>query len=154
MRENKRNVAILTTSTTHLHKEAYRILSEVADVKNVETKGWVADKTILNEVRNVDAILVRVGRVTSEVIDAAKKLHIFMNVEKRNLDTLLKQLPALKRPTISELSDPDWFAVNTVIDKDKFMEILPTLRQLAQGLVLYEPLQVLPLEDIVLENSK
>ena len=76
MIENKRNVAILTTSTTPMHREAYRILSEVARVNNVETKGWIVDETVLDGVRNVDAILVRVGRVTKEVIDAAKELRV------------------------------------------------------------------------------
>ena len=87
-------------------------------------------------------------------VDGAKKLHIFANVEKKNLEQLLEKLPALKRPTISELSDPDWCAINTVIDKPRFLEILPTLRELSQGLVVYEPRQVLPLEEIVSENRE
>ena len=88
------------------------------------------------------------------VVDGSKKLHIFMNVKKTNLKELLDRLPALKRPTVSELSDPDWCAINTVIDKMKFLEILPTLRALAQGLVVYEPRQVLPLEEIMVENGR
>ena len=86
-------------------------------------------------------------------VDGAKKLHIFANVKKSNLEPLLEQLPALKRPTVSELSDPDWCAVNTVIERNRFIEILPTLRALAQGLVVHEPRQVLPLEEITLENG-
>jgi ATP phosphoribosyltransferase len=86
-------------------------------------------------------------------VDGAKKLHIFANVKKSNLESLLEQLPALKRPTISDLSDPEWCAVNTVIEKDRFLEILPTLRTLAQGLVVHEPRQVLPLEEIASENG-
>jgi len=82
------------------------------------------------------------------VVDGRKKLHIFVNVNKKNLDKLLKSLPALKRPTVSPLSDKDWFSVNTVIERDKFLEILPILRKLAQGLVVYEPRQVLPLDEI------
>ena len=82
------------------------------------------------------------------VVDGSKKLHIFVNVSKDNLPKLLKSLPALKRPTIAPLSDKDWYSVNTVIDKDRFLEILPTLRRLAQGLVVYEPRQVLPLDEI------
>lgn len=81
-------------------------------------------------------------------MDGRKKLHIFVNVNKKNLEKLLKSLPALKRPTISPLSDKDWFSVNTVIEKDRFLEILPTLRKLAQGLVVYEPRQVLPLDEM------
>jgi ATP phosphoribosyltransferase len=82
------------------------------------------------------------------VVDGRKKLHIFVNVNKKNLDKLLTSLPALKRPTISPLSDKNWFSVNTVIEKDRFLEILPTLRKLAQGLVVYEPRQVLPLDEM------
>jgi len=87
-------------------------------------------------------------------VDATKKLHIFANVRRENLDELLRKLPALKRPTIAPLSDPDWVSVNTVIDKRAFLEILPSLRCLAQGLVVYEPRQVLPLEAIQTENGR
>ncbi|MBS7649460.1 ATP phosphoribosyltransferase, partial [Candidatus Bathyarchaeota archaeon] len=86
------------------------------------------------------------------VIDGRKKLHIFVNVHKNNLSILLEKLPALKKPTIAPLSDENWYSVNTVIDKDQFLEILPILRRLAQGLVVYEPRQVLPLEEITLSE--
>lgn len=82
------------------------------------------------------------------VVEGRKKLHIFVNVRKENLDPLLKSLPALKRPTISELSEEGWFGVNTVISKDEFVRIVPTLRKLAQGLVVHEPRGILPLEEI------
>lgn len=81
------------------------------------------------------------------VVDGSKRLHIFVNVKKENLELLLKELPALKRPTISPLADEGWYAVNTVIDRDSFFKILPTIRKLAQGLVVYEPRQVLALEE-------
>lgn len=82
------------------------------------------------------------------VIDGRKKLHIFVNVHRDNLQKLLEKLPALKRPTISPLADENWYSINTVIDKDRFIELLPTLRRLAQGLVVYEPKQVLPLDEL------
>jgi ATP phosphoribosyltransferase len=82
------------------------------------------------------------------VVDGRKKLHIFVNVNRKNLDELLKSLPALKRPTVSPLSDKNWFSVNTVIERDRFLGTLPTLRKLAQGLVVYEPRQVLTLDEI------
>lgn len=81
------------------------------------------------------------------VVDSRKKLHIFVNVSKRNLQELLSLLPALKSPTIAPLSDKDWYSVNTVIEKERFLELIPTLRRLAQGLVVYEPRQVLSLDD-------
>ncbi|MGB9853275.1 MAG: ATP phosphoribosyltransferase [Candidatus Bathyarchaeales archaeon] len=82
------------------------------------------------------------------VVDGSKRLHIFVNVKKENLERLLQELPALKRPTIAPLSDPQWCSVNTVVEKDTFLKILPTIRKLAQGLVVYEPRQVLALDEV------
>jgi ATP phosphoribosyltransferase len=82
------------------------------------------------------------------VVIGRKNLHIFVNVRKDNLENLLSALPALKKPTIGKLSDEGWLSVNTVIEKDVFLRILPTLRKLAQGLVVHEPRQILPLEEI------
>lgn len=87
------------------------------------------------------------------VVEAEGKLHIFLNVRKENLNELLSRLPALKRPTISSLSDPNWFSINTIIDKSELFKLLPTLRKLAQGLVVHEPQQILPLEQIGREES-
>jgi len=88
------------------------------------------------------------------VVDGAKRLHIFVNVKKENLPKLLKELPALKKPTIAPLSDKGWYSVNTVIEKDLFLKLLPTLRKLAQGLVVYEPRQVLTLDEINRREKK
>ncbi len=82
------------------------------------------------------------------VIDSEKKLHIFVNVRQENLEKLLRALPALKRPTISPLSAPGWYSVNTIVEKQQFLALLPILRKLAQGLVVHEPQQILPLEEI------
>ena len=82
------------------------------------------------------------------VVDGRKKLHIFVNVKRENLERLLRELPALKSPTISELAGGKWCSVNTIIDRAAFLELLPILRKLAQGLVVHEPQQILPLEEI------
>lgn len=82
------------------------------------------------------------------VVDGSKRLHIFVNVKVENLEKLLQELPALKKPTISPLSDKEWCSVNTVVEKDTFFKILPTIRKLAQGLVVYEPRQVLALDEV------
>ena len=88
------------------------------------------------------------------VVDGRKKLHIFVNVREENIQRLLKSLPALRRPTISPLSEKGWYSVNTVIEKDRFLELLPALRSLAQGLVVYEPRQVLLLDEINLGDKR
>jgi ATP phosphoribosyltransferase len=82
------------------------------------------------------------------VTQAQKRLHLFVNVREENLETLLAQLPSLRRPTVSPLSTKGWFAINTVVEKKDFLQLLPTLRKLAQGLVVHEPQQVLSLEEV------
>ncbi|KKM16704.1 hypothetical protein LCGC14_1683150 [marine sediment metagenome] len=83
------------------------------------------------------------------VIEARKKLHIFMNIQEENLNKVLIELPALKRPTLSKLAGNEgWYALNTIIKKKDFLGLIPTLRKYAQGLVVHEPRQILPLEEI------
>jgi|TARA_B100000315_G_scaffold193254_1_gene183749 ATP phosphoribosyltransferase len=82
------------------------------------------------------------------VVNGRKNLHIFVNVKKENLQKLLSALPALKKPTISPLSNENWLSINTVVDKQKFLKLLPNLRKFAQGLVVHEPRQILSLDEL------
>jgi len=78
-------------------------------------------------------------------LNALSKVGLMMNVEKKNLDKVLAVLPALKKPTVSHLSDPDWVAVNTVLDESVVRELIPKLKLAgAQDIVEY------PLNKIVL----
>lgn len=81
-------------------------------------------------------------------VHGRKYLHIYLNVESKNMDALLKQIPSLKRPTISPLSEEGWYGVNTVIKKSEYHKLIPKLRRIAQGLVVHEPLQILELEEV------
>ena len=78
-------------------------------------------------------------------IAAASKVGLLLNVRRDDLNGVLDVLPALKNPTISTLSDPDWVAVNTIIEESVVRQILPKLKAAnAQGIVEY------PLNKIVL----
>lgn len=78
-------------------------------------------------------------------IEAAGKVGLMLNVKRPDLAAVLAVLPALKRPTISDLSDSEWVAVNTVIDEKTAREIIPRLKAAkAQGIVEY------PLNKIVM----
>ena len=71
-------------------------------------------------------------------IEATGKVGLMLNVRREDLDNVLSVLPALKRPTISALSDSDWVAVNTVIEEKTVREIIPRLKAAnAQGIVEY-----------------
>ncbi len=82
------------------------------------------------------------------VVEAQKRLHLFVNVREENLQELLSKLPALRQPTVTPLSKKGWYSINTVVEKAQLLQLLPTLRKLAQGLVVHEPQEVLALEEI------
>jgi ATP phosphoribosyltransferase len=78
-------------------------------------------------------------------INALGKVGLMLNVHRDNLNQVLGTLPALKKPTISHLSDDDWLAVNTILDESTVRHIIPRLKEAgAQGIVEY------PLNKIVM----
>jgi len=78
-------------------------------------------------------------------IRAEEKVGLKMNIKCSKLEELLKVLPALKNPTISPLSEPDWVAVETIVDEKIVREIIPILKKKgATGIIEY------PLNKIIL----
>lgn len=78
-------------------------------------------------------------------INALGKVGLMMNVQRSDLAAVLAVLPALKKPTISHLSDEEWLAVNTILDESTVRSIIPRLKEAgAQGIVEY------PLNKIVM----
>jgi ATP phosphoribosyltransferase len=78
-------------------------------------------------------------------INALGKVGLMLNVHQKHLRAVLDVLPALKRPTISHLSDEEWLAVNTILDETTVRDIIPRLKQAGgEGIVEY------PLNKIVL----
>ena len=78
-------------------------------------------------------------------IAALGKVGLMLNVRRADLDRVLATLPALKNPTISQLSDPEWVAVNTILEELTVRNLIPRLKAAgAQGIVEY------PLNKIVM----
>jgi len=78
-------------------------------------------------------------------INALGKVGLMLNVQRQCLQDVLDALPALKKPTISHLSDEEWLAVNTILDESTVRNIIPRLKKAgAQGIVEY------PLNKIVM----
>ncbi len=76
---------------------------------------------------------------------ARDKVGLKMNVAKSGLSRVLETLPALKRPTISQLSEDGWVAVETVVDESVVREIIPQLKEAgAEGIIEY------PLNKVIL----
>jgi len=71
-------------------------------------------------------------------LEAEAKVGLKMNIAKKNLAKLLKSLPALRNPTISNLSLSGWVAVETVIDEHVVRELIPQLKSAgAEGIIEY-----------------
>jgi ATP phosphoribosyltransferase len=78
-------------------------------------------------------------------MNALGKVGLMLNVSRDCLDAVLAVLPALKNPTISQLSQGDWLAVNTILDESTVRTIIPRLKKAgAEGIVEY------PLNKIVM----
>jgi len=78
-------------------------------------------------------------------ISAQGRVGLMLNVEKKNLAAVLAVLPALNSPTVSELSDPAWVALNTILEEGVVRDVIPQLKAAnATGIVEY------PLNKVVL----
>ena len=61
-----------------------------------------------------------------------------MNLPEKSLQEVLYTLPSLRRPTVSQLSEDGWVAVETVIEETVSRKIIPTLKELgAEGIIEY-----------------
>jgi ATP phosphoribosyltransferase len=69
---------------------------------------------------------------------AEEKVGLKMNVEEKNLNKVISVLPAMKNPTVSQLSKKGWCAIETIIDESVVRNLIPRLKQNgAQGIIEY-----------------
>jgi ATP phosphoribosyltransferase len=130
----------VTETGSSLRANHLRIVETILESRTVfiANEAAAADSWKCEKISNIFLLL-------SGAIAAYTKVGIMLNVRKENLPAVLGALPALKNPTVSTLSDPDWIAVNTIIDEDVVRTIIPRLKAAgAQGIVEY------PLNKIVL----
>ena len=133
----------VTETGTTLRQNKLKIVDEIL----TSTAHLIINKQSLQDSKKREKIFDIVTLMRGAV-HGRKHLHIYLNVEEKNLKRLLAQMPSLKKPTISPLSEEGWFGVNTVIKKEEFHKLIPKLRKVAQGLVVHEPRQILDLEEI------
>ena len=130
----------VTETGSSLRANRLRVLDTVLESATVFIMNRAAAADPWKKEKSENLILMLQGAIA-----AASKVGLLLNVHRDDLAAVLAVLPALKNPTISNLSDPDWVAVNTIIEESVVRQILPKLKAAkAQGIVEY------PLNKIVL----
>ena len=130
----------VTETGSSLRANRLRIVDTVLESATVFIMNRAAAADAWKKEKAENVILMLQGAIA-----AASKVGLILNVRKEDLDHVLAILPALKNPTISMLSDPEWVAVNTIVEESVVRQILPKLKAAnAQGIVEY------PLNKIVL----
>eukprot|EP00456_Euglypha_rotunda_P034877 TRINITY_DN268_c0_g1_i5.p1 TRINITY_DN268_c0_g1~~TRINITY_DN268_c0_g1_i5.p1 ORF type:complete len:293 (-),score=92.44 TRINITY_DN268_c0_g1_i5:704-1582(-) len=82
--------------------------------------------------------LENISLMLKSCLAAEGKVGLLMNVRRVDLAAILQQLPALQKPTVASLSDPDWVDVNTIVDESYVRMIVPRLKAAgAMGIVEY-----------------
>ena len=123
----------VTETGSSLRANNLRILDTVLEssTRLIANSDAAADTWKRNKLDNIALML-------QSCLDAEGKAGLMMNVRRADLPTILDQLPALQQPTISSLSDPDWVAVNTILDEPTVRTLIPLLKASgARGIVEY-----------------
>jgi ATP phosphoribosyltransferase len=129
----------VTETGSSLRANRLRIVDTVLESATVLIMNHTAGDTWKRE-KAENVILMLQGAIA-----AASKVGLILNVRREDLERVVAILPALKKPTVSMLSDPEWVAVNTIVEESVVRQILPKLKAAnAQGIVEY------PLNKIVL----
>jgi ATP phosphoribosyltransferase len=86
-----------------------------------------------------------IALLLNAAIAAQGRVGVLLNVQRQNLPAILALLPALRRPTVSPLSDEGWVALNTILEERTVRDLVPRLKAAgAEGIVEY------PLNKIVM----
>lgn len=123
----------LTETGSSLRANNLRIVETILEstTKLIANKEAWNDPQKRNKIENL-AILLQ------GALAGTQKVGLKMNVFKKNLDQVIALLPALRKPTISKLSDEDWVAVDSIVDEKVVRKIIPDLKRAgAEGIVEY-----------------
>ncbi len=123
----------VTETGSSLRANHLRIIDTVleSNTQIIANKSAWADAGKRRKIENL-ALMLR------GAMAAKDRVGLMLNVRKEDLPAVLAVLPSLKGPTISTLSDPEWLAVNTVIEEHTAWEVIPRLKEAkAQGIVEY-----------------
>jgi ATP phosphoribosyltransferase len=122
-----------TETGSTLRANRLRIIDTVmeSNTELVANGPAMADPWRRTKIENV-ALLLKAA------IEAQGRVGLMLNARRTDLEQLLSLLPALQRPTVSSLSDPDWVAINTILEEKTARDLIPRLKMAGgQGIVEY-----------------
>jgi ATP phosphoribosyltransferase len=122
-----------TETGSTLRANRLRILETImeSNTQLIANSRAMSDEQKRTKIENI-ALLLKAA------IEAQGRVGLMLNVRRVDLDKILAQLPALQRPTVSSLSDPEWVAVNTIIEERTVRDLIPKLKVAGgQGIVEY-----------------
>ncbi len=121
----------VTETGSSLKANNLRIVAEVLQ----STSRLIANHTAYTDTWKKQK-LDNIALMLQSCLAAEGKVGLMMNVHRHDLEAVLGQLPALQKPTVSSLSDPDWVALNTILDESIVRTIIPRLKDVgATGIV-------------------
>jgi ATP phosphoribosyltransferase len=127
--------AIVEATETGSTLRANRL--RILDIVTESNTQLIANQVAVNDpwkrgkIENI-ALLLRAA------IEAQGRVGLMLNVRQADLLSVLALLPALQRPTVSSLSDPEWVAVNTILEEKTARDLIPKLKAAGgQGIVEY-----------------
>jgi len=123
----------LTETGSSLRANDLRIIDTVitSTTRFIANKHSWDDKFKRQKIENISILL-------NAAIEARTKVGLKMNIKKNNLESILKILPAEKSPTVSSLADPDYVAIEVIIDDKIERSLVPALKRAgASGIITY-----------------
>ena len=123
----------LTETGNSLRANKLRIVDTLLTTNTV----FVANKEALKDPWKKKKI-EPIALLLTSALESASKVGLKLNIEVDKLESILADLPSLRKPTINKLADEKWVAIDTIIDETIVREIIPELKSRgAEGIVEY-----------------
>jgi ATP phosphoribosyltransferase len=130
----------LTETGSSLRANKLRVIDVLMETNTV----LVANKTAWAN-QDKKAKIENIAMMLEAALQADSKVGLKLNLKRSEINEVLKDLPALRKPTISPLSDESWVALETVIEKKVSRELIPALKRLgAEGIVEFPLNKLVP----------
>jgi ATP phosphoribosyltransferase len=130
----------VTETGSSLRANRLRIIETLmeSETQLIANKTAYKDEWKRKKIDNISLML-------NAAIAAQGRVGLMLNARKADLQRVIGVLPALNSPTVSQLSDAEWVALNTILDEALVREVIPKLKAAgATGIVEY------PLSKVVL----